>query len=136
MIAAEARQVDIQPAVVIVVADRHAGGELARAANAGLSRNVGKLAVAEVAVQCIARRLATSRHVRAVGEKQVQPAVVIIVEHGHAAAERLHHQLVLGSAVFVAVRDAGLLGHINKLDGQRQREQHHFSRYMAMRWVR
>ena len=55
LVAAETRHVDVEEAIVVVVACCYSGGEHAVARYTGLSCNIYELAVAEVPVEHIAR---------------------------------------------------------------------------------
>ena len=83
----EAGDVNVFPAVVVVVADGHAVSPTAKI-QARLRRDIGKRAVMIVVIK--ARRMAFARAVvldrRAINQKNVHPAVVVVVERGRATA--------------------------------------------------
>ena len=106
LIAAVAGDVDVEEAVVIVVAHGDTGGEHAIAGETGFGRYIFEFPVAQVAVEGVAGgRLAVSQ-VGSVSEEQVGEAVVVEVDDADAGAEGLEHVLFGGSPVFVAEGDA------------------------------
>ena len=89
LVAGHVRDIDIGPAVVIVVADGHAH-PVALAGDAGFFGDIGEGAVAivvEEAVPVFRRVLLERRNRRAVDEVDVQVAVVVVIEQRHAG----HH---------------------------------------------
>ena len=74
-------------------------------------------AVPELAVGLVGQLAGRHRVVdlRAVREEDVQPAVVVVVEQGHAAAHGLHQVLVRRGGVLVREVDAGRLGDVGEL---------------------
>ena len=91
------RDVEIVEAVIVVVAGARA---LPPPGNrqAGARRHIFECPVAAIAIQ-VARGLLAARKPfqrRAVDEKQIEPAVVVVVERGHAAAGRLEQEFVGG----------------------------------------
>jgi len=93
---AEVRNEEIVEAVVVVVAD---AGSLAPAGmeQAGFGSDVGEGAVAIVLEQMIDGLLTGGKafEARAVDEKNVEPAVVVVVVESHAAAGSLEEVFVL-----------------------------------------
>ena len=90
---------------------------------AGLFRDVRKRPVAIVSVEVV-RRLLTFRETfqpPAVDEKQVRPAVVIVVKEGHAAARGLE-EIFVGHLAPVdrLVRDPRLARHVGEGDSARE----------------
>ena len=121
LVTAVAGDVDIEEAVVIVVAHGHAGGEHPVACDTGFRSDVFELSVAEIAVERIAGRSLAVGQVGSVGEEQVGPTVVVEIDHAHAGAERLEHVLLGRSAVLVAKGNARLGGHVVELHPGRLR---------------
>src|SRR5277367_4338233 len=89
-ILAVVRDVEIFPTIVVVVADADALAPAGRS-QAGLFGDVGERAVVIVVVETVGRTLASGKSFqpRAIYEKNVGPAVVVIIEDGHAAARGL-----------------------------------------------
>ena len=114
-VAAEAGDVKIGPAVVIVVADRTAHGQ----AGFGQPRflgHVGEGAVVIVVVENTQCGLAFQSHVdgRRIGEIDVGPTVAIVVKDDHAASHRFEDVLLfLGRCV--SKGDSSLRGIILQL---------------------
>lgn len=50
----------------------------------------------------------------AIHEKQIEPAVIVVVKHSHAGTHGFGKILLTGTAGFVLESDAGLCGHIFK----------------------
>ena len=92
---------EIVEAVVVVVADgdrrRPAG-----ARQAGLRGHVGERAVAIVLVQAVGRAGGRAFEARAAEDEDIQPAVVVVVEEGDAAADGFED---VGLGVGAAVDD-------------------------------
>ena len=109
----------IVPAVVVVVADADAGLP-AGARQAGFFGDVGEGAVAIVFVEMRSRRLAgrpVGVEARAVGEINVEPAVVVVIEKGQAAALGFDDvALVIDRAPDVGSIQAGFVGHVDECD--------------------
>src|SRR5208282_2196302 len=112
---AEAGDVEVGPAIVVVVANGAGHGE-ARSSDAGLVGDVGKSSVVIDMVESAAALLAFDGHLdaRGIGEIDVGPAVAIIVEQNHAAAHGLH-DVFLGGVGAVLEGDAGLRGDVFQL---------------------
>ena len=126
-VAAVAGDVDIFEAVVVVVADRHAHAVvvLRHSGEAGLFRDIGERAVGVLVIEPVPE-LAVGlvgqfaiRHgivdLGAVGEEDVQPSVVVVVEQSDAASHGLDQILVRGGGVFVLEVDPGGLGDVGEL---------------------
>ena len=126
-VAAIAGDVEIREAVVVVVADRHAHpvDAVCGAAETGLLRHVDEGAVTLLPVQAVPeprvrlvgplpRRLRVVDP-RAVREEQIEPAVVVDVEHGHAAAHGLEQVLAGGGGVLVLEVERGGPGDVGEL---------------------
>ena len=121
-VAAVAGYVDIFEAVVVVVADCHAHAVVVlwHSGEAGLFRHIGKRAIGvlmiepvpELAVGLVGQFAVRHRIVdlSAVGEEDVQPSVVVVIEQRDAAAHGLHQVLIRGGGVFVLEVDSGWSG--------------------------
>ena len=115
---AEVRDVEIDPAVVVVVAGAGAHPVLAMAD----ARSIGHVlerAVAAIPVQAVPRLL---RHRRigeraTVDEEDVDPAVVVVVEEQPARADGFDQVFVGARAVDVAEVDAGVAADIGESHG-------------------
>ncbi len=107
-VGAERRDVEIEPAVAVVVADGNTCLVPARAGgcSAGRLRDVGERPVTVVPVQRI-RGARGSVH-----EVQVRQPVIVDVDPGHAGAKRLDHVLVGCGAGGVQESDAGCRGDV------------------------
>ena len=126
-VAAIAGDVEIREAVVVVVADRraHPIDAVGGAAETGFLCLVHEGAVALLPVQAVPEsRLrfvgSLSRRLRIVNprpvrEEQIQAAVVVDVEHGHAAAHGLEQVLVRGGGMLVLKVDRGGPGDVGEL---------------------
>src|SRR5207253_3010947 len=88
------------------------------ARHARLRRNVGKLAVTEVAVKRVTGRWLSVRHVSSVGEEQVQPAIVVVIDPGHAGADGLVQVPFGRGGILVAKGNSRLDGDVDKLNRQ------------------
>ena len=108
LITAVARDVDIQVAVVIIVAHGHAGSEHPIACDTCFGSYILEFSVAQIAIERIARRWLAVGQVGSVGEKEVLLAVVVEIDHAHPGAEGLEHVLLGRSPVFVAKGNARL----------------------------
>ena len=105
-------------AVIIVVAGRHTHGE-ALAPNPGLHRHVGECAVAFVPVEAVVERgigFVQLRLAGSVDEVNVGPAVVVIVEDGHARNHRLNLVLIAGCPIAQNKFDSGAGRRVVKCD--------------------
>ena len=115
---------EIVPAVVVVVADADAGLP-AGARQAGFFRDVGECAVAIVLVEMRSGCLA-GRPVRveasSVGEINIEPAVVVVIEEGQAAAFGFDDvALVIDRAPDVGSIQPGFVSHIHECDRRKLR---------------
>ena len=114
----------IVPAVVVVVADADAGLP-AGAPQAGFLGDVGEGAVAIVFVEMRSGGFAgrpVGVEARAVGEINVEPSVVVVIEEGQAAAFGFDDvALVINRAPDVGSIQSGFAGHINKCDRRKLR---------------
>ena len=113
---AEVRDVEIDPAVVVVVARAGAHAVVAMS-NAGLLGDVVERAVAaisEQAVPCLPRDRRIG-HRSAVDQEDVDPAVVVVVEEQPARADGLDQVLVGARAVDVAEVDPGVTADVGEL---------------------
>ena len=114
-IAAQVGDVDIGPAVVIVIAYRHPH-PVGVTAQAGFFSHVSECAVVIVVIKTVpvARirlvRLLAGRHGiferRAIHEEKIKPTVAIVVQHSHAAAHGFRQILLRGQAGFILESDA------------------------------
>ena len=87
----------------------------------GLGRHVGKRSVAIVLEKMIGRFLSSGKpfQARAVHQKNVEPAVVVVIIESHAAPGRLEKVFVLVlAAVDGFCSESGFPGHIHKGDAQ------------------
>src|SRR5262249_4135680 len=120
---APVRDEQILPAIVVVVAGANALAP-ARMRDAGFHRHIGEGAVAIVLIQAADRRLAR-RPLRfqasAVYQKDVQPAVVVVIEEGASAAGGFQQVFVLALAAEDRFRaQAGLACYVDELHTERQ----------------
>src|SRR6185312_6646358 len=115
LIAAVAGDIDVQVAVVIVVADGHAGREHSIAFEACFSGYVLEFSGAEIAIKHIAWRWLAVGQIGSVGEIQVGQAVVIEIDHAHAGAESFEHVLIRRRAAFMAKGNARFRRDVIKL---------------------
>src|SRR5579863_6443361 len=114
---------DVVPAVIVVVADADAGLP-ATAADAGFLGDLSDCAITVVLVE-MGGGLFSGRPVFvdavAVGEIDVEPAVVVVVEEGDAAAFGFDDDaLVFHAAPDVGRVEAGGVGDIDELDRRRR----------------
>ena len=111
----------VVPAVVVVIAHADAGAP-AGAAQAGLFRHVGEGAVAVVLEKVLGGSLAVGigffiGQADAVGQVDVQPAVLVVIEKGNAAALGFNDVLLrLDASPDVGDIDAGLFGDVHESD--------------------
>ena len=98
----------VRPAVVVVIPNGDAHAEI-RPGHAGLFRDVGKRAVAVVLVQGIAQRLGWLVKIAgaAVHQKDIHPAVVVVIQKGAARAQRFGQEAARRHRVFMHPGDAG-----------------------------
>ena len=112
----------VVPAVVVVVTHADASAP-SGAGQAGLFRHVRERAVAIVLKKVLGGRLAVgigflTRHAIAVGQVDVEPAILVVVEEGEPAALGFNNVLlVFNAAPNVGDVEAGFLGHIHEGDG-------------------
>src|SRR5436190_22531698 len=88
-------------AVVIVVGGRRAH-PVPFGAHPGAIRHIGKSSVMVVVVKTVVKLwtiFGQAGKARAIGEKNIEIAVVIVVEKGHAAGNAINHWLVGEGAV-------------------------------------
>src|SRR6185312_9681868 len=114
-VASEAGEVDVGPAIVVVVPDRSAHC-VAGARKSGGRSDVGECTVVVVVVESAGTYFLIDRHGygRSIGEVDVRPAVAIIVQQQHAAAHGFHDVFLFRVGGVFEV-DSGLRGDINKL---------------------
>ena len=111
----DVRDVQIDPAVVVVVAGARAHAVVAMP-DAGLRGHVVERAVAAVAEQTVPR-LSRDRRIgqrTAVDQEDVDPAVVVVVEEQPAGPHGFDQVLLGAGAVDVTEVDAGLAGRIRE----------------------
>ncbi len=110
---------EIVPAVVVVIADADAGLP-AGAREAGFFGDVGESSVAIIFVEMRGRCLAgrpVRVETRAVGEINVEPAVVVVIEKGEAAAFGFDDvALVIDSAPDIGSVEAGFARDVDEGD--------------------
>ncbi len=110
------------PAVIVIVAHANARAP-SGAAQAGFFRHVRERAVAVVLKEVLRGRLAIgigffARQAVAVGEVDVEPAILVVIEKGQPAALGFNNVfLVLDAAPHVGDVEAGLFRHIHESDG-------------------
>ena len=108
-VAVHARDVEVRPAVVVVVGGRGAH-RVALAPHPRPLGHVAEPAPALVVVEPVPEARVVLHQLGdpgAVGEEDVQPAVAVEVEHGHAAQHRVDDRLVRGGGVVEDEGDAG-----------------------------
>src|SRR5438128_1322474 len=107
----------VGPAVVVVIADRHAHA-VEGDRQPGRCGNVFEGAVAFVAVQGQSRRwtlvVLMPRPITGIHEQDVLPAVPVIVEKRDSRAHCLRQKLLAESAIGVPEGDAGGLGDVGE----------------------
>ena len=119
------RYVEIRETVIVIVAhrDTHAISTARHSADIGRSRHVGERSVVTVAVETICEAVGLAyvglgrhrrRHLRAVRKEEIEPAVIVVVQHRHAAAHRLDEVFLRRWRVFVREVDAAVRGHIDQ----------------------
>ena len=86
----EVGQIDVRVAVPVVIRNARAHAPAAKG-DAGMLRNVGEGPVALVVVQTVGRQATGPERLnrRGVGEIDVKPAVLVVIDESHAAAHRL-----------------------------------------------
>jgi hypothetical protein len=86
--------------------------------NAGFRGDVGERSVAVIVVKSGLRRLGRmeERRVAAIHKKNVQEAILVIVEPAHACSHGFQVQLLIGSSAFVAKVNAGSFGDVAELN--------------------
>jgi hypothetical protein len=117
LIPSDARNKEIDAPVVVVVAGRCAHGvpDAGDAGRLGDVREAQAAVVAEETVGVGASRLLERRHLRAVGEKDVWPAVAVVVEDGQAARHAVDIELARRRrAAVVNETQGGLTGEVSK----------------------
>ena len=110
---------DVRPSIVVVVSDGDSHA-VALALHARLLRDIGEGAVAVVVEQPIpifGRFLSQRRDGRAVDEINVQIAVVIVIEQGHAGQHRFGQVLVRRWATVGCEAQAGTVRDFFECDG-------------------
>ena len=115
MIRAQAGHVDIVPAVIVVIADRHAHAP-SDVADPGFVRHIGKRSVTVVVIEDAARFLLWLHHVHGqrVNEIDVQIAIVVVVKKRHTSAHRLYDVFFLGWWHMLEL-DAGLICDVDEM---------------------
>ena len=112
---------EVVPAVIVVIADANSGLPT-RAAKTGSFRDVGERAVAIVLVETRSRSFARGPfgvEARSVGQINVEPAVMIVIEEGEAATLRFDDVLlVIDTAPNIGRNQAGFASHVDELDGR------------------
>src|SRR5271157_5023380 len=117
MVLAVVGDVEIFPAVVVVVADTDALSPTARG-QARFRGDIGERAVMIVAVEMVRRPLTGFRRFQgcAVHDEDIEPAIIVVVEDGDARACGLNNVLLaVGPAEDFRYRQPGLLGDINEV---------------------
>ena len=118
-VGAEIADVDVRPAVVVVVGHGHSQPE-AGLGNAGFFRRINEMEPAHVPVQCVAWTRSLPLHPGkrdAVDEVDVDQPVPVVVEGRQTGAHRLDQVTPAAGAVRVLERNARLPGHVLELDG-------------------
>ncbi len=114
---------EIVMAVIVVIADAYALSP-AGAAQTGGGSDVGKRAVAIVLIEAVGGLLALDRfgfEAGAVDQEDIEPAVVIEIEEGGAAAGGFEQKAILLFAAEDGLRaQAGFARHVNELCAERQ----------------
>src|SRR5581483_9628404 len=130
-VAAVAGDVEIFETVVVVVADSHAHAVevLRHSAKTGTFGHIGESAVRVLVVQAIPeflagliRRLSVGHRIGelgAVGEEDIQPAVVVVIEGGHAAAHGFDQVFVRSGGILLDEIDMALRGDVSELHAGR-----------------
>ena len=117
------RDVEVFPTVVVIVADANALSP-ARCGESGLNGHVGECAVMVVSIETIARTLPGRKSFEpgAIYEKNVRPAVVVVIEDGDASACGLD-DVFLGIKAAENIRrgEASLLRVVGKVGDWRRR---------------
>jgi hypothetical protein len=115
----EARDVQIDPAIVVVVAG--AGTHSVPAlADTGATGHVLERSIAAVVKQAMLR-LPGDRWIgdrSTIDEKEIDPAIVVVVEKQTSRPHRFDQEFLCRCAVDVLKRDAGIACHLGELDGR------------------
>src|SRR6185437_14482269 len=114
-VGAQAGDVNIGPAIIVIVARRAAVGP-AGGSDAGLVGHVRKSTIVIVVVKGATRGLVLQGHVhcRRIGEINIQPAIAVVIQKQNAAAHGFGNVLLFGR-VGVAEANAGLFGNVFEL---------------------
>ncbi len=110
--------VEIVPAVVVVVTDADALSPAGRAARPAFCGHVGEGAVVIVAIEMVRRSFAALGRFqrRAVHDEDVRPAIVVVVEDGDAGACGLDDVLLaVDAAEDLRHRESGFLGNVHEV---------------------
>ncbi len=107
-VAAEVRDQDVGPAVVVVVGDRRARSPFALASDAGAVRHVLESAVGALVIEGVLAPLDDPRAVEppAVDEVDVESAVPVVVEERRAGPRRVEEVILLGPSRLENAGDA------------------------------
>jgi hypothetical protein len=122
MVGADRSDVDIDVAVVVIVANG-AAEPVHFHREAGLPRHIGKGSVSIVVIERgegFARLV--PRPVHGIDQQNVLPAVVVVIEKAHAATHGFRKILFSESAAVVFEMNACLGGHVREHDGPEGRE--------------
>ena len=118
-VGAEIAEVDVGPAVVVIV--RHGDSQTERrTGHAGLLAHVTEPPSAEVLIEGVPRRPCTGcpRQHGAVGKINVNQAVAVVIERGQAGRHRLGDVVPAARSVEVLERDPGRRRDIDQPDGE------------------
>ena len=122
-VAAKVGDEEIVKAVVVVVADA-TGLSPAGTSQAGLFGDIGEGAVTIVVKQITGGIAVPNRRIKAgsVHQKNIEPAVVVIVEQRHPATHLLEQKLLVGRAAgnVPGVPQPGLASDVGENDGRRR----------------
>src|SRR5262249_614920 len=116
LVAPVAGHVDVEEAIVVVVAHRHASGEHSGPGHARFGGSVHKPAVTEITVEHVSGRRLSRCQVRSVRKEWIQPAVVVVIEPGDPGPESLEHMLFTRRAVLVPEGDTGFDTNVGELN--------------------
>ena len=111
-IAAVRGDVNVGPAIAVVIADGNTHAERLGVSDPSLFGDVGESAVVVVVVERVPQRLLWREEVgrAAVDDKDVHPAVVVVVEEGASRADRFGIVALVRLRVVVNPGDAACLG--------------------------
>ena len=110
-VAVHAGHVHVRPAVIVVIGSGNTHA-IAFAANASAVGDIRERSIAVVVIQAVEKDraiLGQARDARAVGEENVEAAIIVIIEKGNAPESAIDDRLVGNGAIFQHKSNARLL---------------------------